>query len=194
MTAMLNDFEQRMAQMQASHAERIQLLHADNEELRARLQEQHTPGETRVPTPVGPATANGQTGVATPEIPVWFQAYLQVQQQPREPPRRMIMPDPPRFDGSDSRLFSAFEMAINAKFLADGWAFSTPQLRVEYIFSRLEGLAQKEASNIRLAAQRQGRGETEEGFRSALRERYQDTEQARRALDKISHWKRGKWQ
>lgn len=109
--------------------------------------------------------------------------------------RRPVLPDPERFDGSDPKLYTAFERDIQAKFRLDGWQYPAPQDKADYIMSRLTGIAKKRADAWLEALERNNEKLVRhEDLLASLKSAYHDPEREKRAIDKLGTFKQGSQQ
>jgi hypothetical protein len=103
--------------------------------------------------------------------------------------RRKRLPDPQRFNGTRSE-YQGWRLAINGKFTADGDDYPTPELRCQYIYSRLEGKAHTIATPFMESCQESGYDA--ERMWTFLDSCFKDHHVETRARDKITHMKQNK--
>lgn len=102
------------------------------------------------------------------------------------------MADPERFDGSNPKLYAAFERGIRAKFRIDGTWYPTEAIRADYIFDRLTGKAKTQAEAWLTAAEKNNPTQiTSEALLAALSRTYKNTHAEQQALDKLSRLQQG---
>ena len=183
-----------IAQLRNANIALHEQLHTMEARIQAQFeawQNQRTPSSSAGATPAPPPPQPSQPPESE-QVPAWFLSYLQSQQSQITNPRRPIMDNTERFDGSDPKLYPAFARGIRGKFRNDGYWYPTEVSRTDYIYDRLSGKAKTLARAWLEATEKTDPAKvTMDDLLDTLNRAYGDDHAEQRAIDKLSRLQQG---